>query len=38
MNGLDIKISETKSEIIKWHFGSFVAIIGLLTAILFKLH
>ena len=38
INTVEVKISETKSEIIKWHFGSFVAIIGLLTAILFKLH
>lgn len=35
---LKASLADTKSEIIKWMFGGFISIIGLLAAILFKLH
>jgi len=35
---LEAKIAESKAEVIKWMFGGFATIVGLLAAILFKLH
>jgi len=31
-------LSELKAEIIKWMFGGFMAVIGLLVTVLLKLH
>jgi hypothetical protein len=37
ISALRVEMAETKAEIIKWMFGGFVAIIGLLVAVLSKL-